>query len=847
MTFNIRIPSSTSEDGHSFDFSLSTNTEGGPQGSFECIQQCGARSLESAGPLSYKMRIKANDDVFVQTQHRFNELEQERKSEWYEKQNSSIFAKEIKNSCTDLRRNGNKKIGLPPIPRRREKSPSYNSHQSKHPAAPNFANTSNSHKLPNGFNSSSATRKVVNGLSNTNAAPPTNGTASKNGVVTGTQDVSRRPLKERLIHMLAVKPYKKPELFQRLHSDGIKDRDKKVFMTILQQITSFKDNEYSLLRGVWNDVQEDWPYYSDQERQLMKRRKPQNLTPPGSDSSVGSGTSSLSPRSNSSIGSGHSPTNYTHSSNYIRPMITTNGSGDINYKGLTPPDGGFETAKAIKRPVPNGILPENCEDYKEVPQKKKPRVSHFKKPGSGGSSNGNGANSNFNSRTEIVKQDKDVPSGSSPQFSSHSSRIAERLSPIGTCGNFSAQNGSNGGGGVGQNVNNHRSPRNGNFEAMDVSPSHLPSNGYHASSQADATLEVSEAVVVGSSWQSRNGNEVHGLPDCEKGGRADSDETDSVDSGNGSSTSGSSQGSQHQSYSNGQSNNNVQGTYTNGTSAKLPVDKSDSIASSVYNTISNSSITNGCNRVSSTTNFHTTPQSSPDSQVDNLAQQKCQSINFPTKHNQRANGKCNLESTANVEIVVTREKGSERDAYRERERAKRNDKERDRCKDKERDSRPKDRMKRSGDKKFQRITEECDRNDIDNDEVKITSDYPSYITKYITINNSEQRSKYKEDFNIEYSEYRDLHAVIDKVSKRFAHLEERLRQEERGTEGYEEIKEQIVNEYYANKRNKKYQDTRQKFQYLHEKLSHIKRLVADYDAHHQDTDMSQEFNNNFRN
>jgi len=42
-------------------------------------------------------------------------------------------------------------------------------------------------------------------------------------------------------------------------------------MTILQQITSFKDNEYSLLRGVWNDVQEDWPYYSDQERQLMKR------------------------------------------------------------------------------------------------------------------------------------------------------------------------------------------------------------------------------------------------------------------------------------------------------------------------------------------------------------------------------------------------------------------------------------------------------------------------------------------------------------------------------------------------------------------------------------------------
>ncbi|CAL8122040.1 unnamed protein product [Orchesella dallaii] len=792
------------------------------------------------------MRIKANDDVFVQTQHKFNELEHERRQEG---------AKEIKNNCTDLRRNGNKKnIGLPPIPRRREKSPSYNSHQPKHSAAPNFANNSNSHKLPNGYNSSSSNRKVVNGLSNGNAAP-TNGNAPKNGVVTGTQDVSRRPLKERLIHMLAVKPYKKPELFQRLHSDGIKDRDKKVFMTILQQITSFKDNEYSLLRGVWNDVQEDWPYYSDQERQLMKRRKPQNLTPPGSDSSVGSGTSSLSPRSNSSIGSGHSPTSYTHSSNYPRPVITSNGSGDINYKGLTPPEGGFEPLKASKRPVPPGITPENFEDYGYIPDKKKPRVSHFKKPGSGSSSNGNGANSNFISRADLVKHEKDVASGSSPQFSSHSNRIAERLSPIGTSGNFPAQNGSNGGGG-GLNGINHRSPRNGNFEAMDVSPSHLsvPSNGYHGSSQVDAAVEVSESVAVGSSWQSRNGSEPHGLPDCEKGSRGDSDETDSVDSGNGSSASGSSQGSQHQNYnhSNSQSNNNGQVGYTNGTSTKLSVDKSDNAASSVYNnTISNSSLTNGCNRVSSTTNFHTTPQSSPDSQVDNLAQQKCQSLNnFPPKHNQRANGKCNLESAASVEIVVSREKGSDRDTYRERERSKRNDKERDRCKDKERDSRPKDRVKRSGDKKFQRRSEERDRNEMDNDDglpVKISSDYPSYLTKYTTITNPEQRGKYKEDFNVEYSEYRDLHSVIDKVSKRFAHLEERLRQEERGTEGYEEIKEQIVNEYYANKRNKKYQDTRQKFQYLHEKLSHIKRLVADYDAHHQDTDMSQEFNGNFRN
>lgn len=53
--------------------------------------------------------------------------------------------------------------------------------------------------------------------------------------------------------------------------DGIKDRDKQLVMNIVKQIATFKNNEYVLLRGVWNDVQEDWPCYTEQERQLLKR------------------------------------------------------------------------------------------------------------------------------------------------------------------------------------------------------------------------------------------------------------------------------------------------------------------------------------------------------------------------------------------------------------------------------------------------------------------------------------------------------------------------------------------------------------------------------------------------
>lgn len=63
--------------------------------------------------------------------------------------------------------------------------------------------------------------------------------------------------------------------------------------------------------------------------------------------------------------------------------------------------------------------------------------------------------------------------------------------------------------------------------------------------------------------------------------------------------------------------------------------------------------------------------------------------------------------------------------------------------------------------------------------------FVSNYSRYTTITSSEQRSKYKEDFNNEYPEYRELHAVIDKVSKRFAQLEESLRKEVRGSDGYE--------------------------------------------------------------
>ena len=54
---------------------------------------------------------------------------------------------------------------------------------------------------------------------------------------------------------------------------------------------------------------------------------------------------------------------------------------------------------------------------------------------------------------------------------------------------------------------------------------------------------------------------------------------------------------------------------------------------------------------------------------------------------------------------------------------------------------------------------------------------------YTSIVTLDQRQRYKADFNKSYANYRKLHNVLDEVSKRFSHLESKLKQAARGSEG----------------------------------------------------------------
>ncbi|XP_041074678.1 RNA polymerase II elongation factor ELL2-like isoform X2 [Polyodon spathula] len=110
---------------------------------------------------------------------------------------------------------------------------------------------------------------------------------------------------------------------------------------------------------------------------------------------------------------------------------------------------------------------------------------------------------------------------------------------------------------------------------------------------------------------------------------------------------------------------------------------------------------------------------------------------------------------------------------------------------------------------------------------------PDYLVKYNTITTPEQRQNYKEDFCNEYDEYRDLHARIGSVTEQFVQLGSKIKTLSPGTQEYKVIEDQIFGEYRNYKKKcPGYREEKKRCKYLHQKLSHIKSLILDYDKNH---------------
>ncbi|XP_041042021.1 RNA polymerase II elongation factor ELL2 isoform X1 [Carcharodon carcharias] len=219
----IKIPRTDARNEvRNFDFYVSNVGKDNPQGSFDCVQQYvssnGVSELDCFGSIQDKITICATNDSYQITRERMTQAEEETRSR-----------------STKVIKPGGRYVGK----RVQIRKP-----------APGIPDAVPERKRSTPINPASTIRKC-----NIN------------------NSVSQRSYRDRVIHLLVLKPFKKPELLARLQKDGVSQKDKNSLGPILQQVANInpKDNSYTVKDFVYKEVQRDWPGYSEEDRQLFDR------------------------------------------------------------------------------------------------------------------------------------------------------------------------------------------------------------------------------------------------------------------------------------------------------------------------------------------------------------------------------------------------------------------------------------------------------------------------------------------------------------------------------------------------------------------------------------------------
>jgi len=299
----ISLPSA-GDRGTVFPFGLSANEDGGPnkQSSLACLRNTNSQ-LETVGTMGETLRVKAGEDAIKRVQQGFDKVAKEKQM------NGTVMLdnKGKKDKSKVVRR------PTPTAPHR----PSINTSSSHSELGPGRGNlpqrslspaTSRPHPalMARSRPSTSPSTAAASWRSPAQTPPDLSPHAKSKAALGGHKsksgsaanpEIMKRSLRERLVHLLAVRAQKKMELHNRIYKDGMREKDKKsnLLSCLLREVAECKNNVYELKRAMWNDVNEDWPFYSVEDRAALKRRKPQNLTPPGSD--TGSTSSGHSPSS----------------------------------------------------------------------------------------------------------------------------------------------------------------------------------------------------------------------------------------------------------------------------------------------------------------------------------------------------------------------------------------------------------------------------------------------------------------------------------------------------------------------------------------------------------------------
>ncbi|OCT89684.1 RNA polymerase II elongation factor ELL3 [Xenopus laevis] len=204
-----------------FAFYLSRESKDKPQSSFECIRQgttwSGEKQLSCIGSIQDKITVCATDESYQLTRDRVSQVEKET---W------SRTAIEIKPEA---------------------------SHRNKYV------------KIPTKNNMEASKEE-----SQCSQRPPVFLTPAAKKC--NRVSVENRPLQEWIVHLLALKPYKKQKIISRLEKAGENLREQKDLLATLDLVGKVnpKDGSYSLKEEFYTQVKTDWVGYSSEERQHIE-------------------------------------------------------------------------------------------------------------------------------------------------------------------------------------------------------------------------------------------------------------------------------------------------------------------------------------------------------------------------------------------------------------------------------------------------------------------------------------------------------------------------------------------------------------------------------------------------
>ncbi|XP_018796133.1 PREDICTED: RNA polymerase II elongation factor Ell [Bactrocera latifrons] len=665
------------------------------------------------------------------------------------------------------------------------------------------------------------------------------GTASNaNGGGSKLPDISRRKIRERLIHLLALRPFKKPELYARLQNEGLRDRERSLISNILKDIALSRDNTYNLRRQMWNDVNENWPYYTEQELQQLKRRKPQNLTPPLS-SDAGSSTSGQSPTS-------------THT-------------------GSPPPlAGGMNGGNSLKR---------TSLEYDEPFPPKKQRISHMAATGSGvnrmtatsnNSTGGSGVRAGASFST--ISNSKSSNTSFSMQRNKHATAKASTYSPQGPRNTTqSSENSVNSdlsynvlnnmddfmlnienpqGSGYtahcsGSSNNGSNNARKSNGSGNSKSSSSNPKENRHSGNNS-ATFSATTNISPKNNTYSGNGNNSNYNVQENEGSSNNLKHTlkrSSLPSSPKSSLPYGfnfvSESSSSNSRSAGRDNSNRSGcvsyrhqspNYTQQQQQK----QQKSSNSVIYSPKIQATANIGKNeredhvpagRSSSSSKSQTTSRSMGSSTAttsgSNKQQMRGVGVRTPTppvqeqqRHLQQGTHYQSQQThSASTNSPVQGHNNQPQHLHQQEQQQQQHQHHHHQLQFESNSQLP--------------VTQHSVITDaVDVDAVET----PNYdFSSYTAITSIEQRREYKTEFERDYDEYRQLLERIEDVRRNFQVLADQLQRAPQGCSDYEHIKEQIVAEYERINNEEELKRDKQRFDYLHAKLAHIKQLVTDYD------------------